>query len=292
MTKISDLLFVSEKEIGQREIFHYTSVESFFNIIKNRSLRLSSSKYLNDSQELKIIRELINEENLDKWSIKYDKNRISEIEQLINNNETKETFIISFSKHQDLLSQWRGYADNSKGVSIGFDVNRLRERLIEHLPKSMEGEDLSRILMKPVIYEVINQCEELRVNEFVKNEKRTISILSTSFWLNSLASLFKSESFKEEDEIRIVYNPQIYMTNEKVIINGPLPKLDYFHKNGALKPYFEIDFKSSADIISSVTIGANSKLTIPELKRFFVNNGISIKNIKISQSNLSYRIDG
>lgn len=37
------------------------------------------------------------------------------------------TFVICFSENGDLLSQWRGYADNGRGVTIGFDYNTLQE---------------------------------------------------------------------------------------------------------------------------------------------------------------------
>lgn len=30
-------------------------------------------------------------------------------------------------QNRDLLSQWRGYADNGRGVTIGFDYNTLQE---------------------------------------------------------------------------------------------------------------------------------------------------------------------
>jgi hypothetical protein len=158
MTRISDLLFTTSKELNQKEIFHYTSVESFYKIITNKSLRLSSSKYLNDYKELKILRELIDPKKLDNKGISYNNERVNEINNLVNNSN-QEAFIISFSKHRDLLSQWRRYADNSKGVSIGIHVDQLRNKLIELMPKSSNGEDLSRIHFKSVIYNIKQQCE-------------------------------------------------------------------------------------------------------------------------------------
>jgi hypothetical protein len=103
-----------------------------------------------------------------------------------------------------------------------------------------------------------------------------------------LSGIFKSESFKEEDEVRIVYMPHIEMTDNQINVIGPLTKLDYFYSNGALKPFFEIGLYDFQDTVNSITIGANSKLTILELKRFLLSKGISIENINIPLSSLSY----
>lgn len=289
--KIDDLLFTSSEKLKQKEIFHYTSVESLFKIIESKSIRLSSSKYLNDYKELKVLRELIDKEVLDKRAISYNQDRINDLNQLLIENDNLESFIMSFSKHRDLLSQWRGYADNSKGVSIGFDVENLRSKLIELRPKSRFASDVSKMFMKPVIYSLKEQYNELRINESIKKKEGFVSILSKSFWINSLASLYKSESFKEEDEVRILYIPQIEISDEQLSVSGPLVKMKYLHNNGYLKPFFEIEFDSLINVISSITIGANSKLSISELKRYLVNKGLSAKNISVKKSNLTYKID-
>ncbi len=175
--KLVDFLFASKEELGQNEIYHYTSIESLYKIVNSRSLRLSSSQYLNDSKEQKIIKELINLELLDKESISYDINRINQIKDLF--DENLELFIISFSKHRDLLSQWRGYADNSRGVSIGFNVDKLRQRLIGLMPYSTKGEEAFRFTMEPVIYEKNVQCKKLRVDEFLEKKSGKVPLSST-----------------------------------------------------------------------------------------------------------------
>lgn len=288
--KATDYLFISAEELGQKEIYHYTNADALYKIINNKTLRLTSSKYLNDTKELKILQEIINPEMLDEESIPYDIKRIDEINQLLKENENEESFILSFSKHRDLLSQWRGYADNSKGLSIGFDVNKLKEKLIKLIPISTKIKELFCFIMQPVIYDKTEQCKKFRINEFRENEKKTISILSTNIGINSWACLLKSEGFKEEDEIRIVYTPKISATDEHLTINGPLTKLNHFHNNGLLKPFFEIDFSDCPEVISSITIGANCRITKWELKRFLLSNNIPVKNIEILKSDLSYII--
>ena len=50
----------------------------------------------------------------------------------------RSVYISCFSKKPDLLSQWRAYAEDGTGVSIGFDLKKLS--------------DATNILLKEVIY--------------------------------------------------------------------------------------------------------------------------------------------
>lgn len=40
---------------------------------------------------------------------------------------TISTFVICLSEEGDLLSQWRGYADDGRGMCLGFNVHELLE---------------------------------------------------------------------------------------------------------------------------------------------------------------------
>lgn len=42
------------------------------------------------------------------------------------------TYVACFSERKDCLSQWRGYADDRQGISIGFC-----KKMLESLPKIM-----------------------------------------------------------------------------------------------------------------------------------------------------------
>jgi len=289
--KISDVLFCSSQNLGQNEIFHYTNTEAFYQIIKNKTLRLSSHKYLNDNKELKILEELLNEDYLNQRDIHYNIDRLNELKQIMGKINNQESFVLSFSKHQDLLSQWRGYADNSKGVSIGFNINNLRNKLMELMPRTSKASDVAKIWMQPVIYELKNQLEKLSIDKYYQPLPDRKKIISTDFWLKSISCILKPQSFKEEDEVRITYTPNIEIDKAGIKVDGPLREIKYLHSNGKLKPYFEIQFGTWNKFISSITIGANCKISEYELKRFLLINNFNPSELEIKRSSLTYVIN-
>lgn len=110
-------------------VYHYCSVDTFFNIIKNSSIWLSDISKSNDYQECVRCRELVNKgmeeylrddvEALQAWSTWYEKSAYS--------NLSMKTFCVCFSESKDKLSQWRRYAQDGQGIAIGFDKKVLGE---------------------------------------------------------------------------------------------------------------------------------------------------------------------
>lgn len=104
-------------------VYHYCSVDTFFNIIKNSSMWLSDISKSNDYQECVRCREFVNKgmeeylrddvEALKAWGIWYENG--------VHSNFLMKTFCVCFSESKDKLSQWRGYAQDGKGIAIGFD---------------------------------------------------------------------------------------------------------------------------------------------------------------------------
>lgn len=78
------------------------------------------------------------------------------------------------------------------------------------------------------------------------------------------------------------------MYSDNLIDTGSLTKREYYVSNGIIRPFFGLTF--DPNIITSITIGSNSKLTEKELKRFLLSKGLSTKNIQINYSSISYRI--
>ncbi|WP_346867458.1 DUF2971 domain-containing protein [Clostridium sp. UBA1353] len=107
----------------------------FIAIISNKSLRLCDLSKTNDYMERKWILNNL-EDSLIKAFEKneifinlkedycYDKgihNRLAFILDMLKHYVESSIYITCFSRNGDLLSQWRAYGDNGKGVSIGFN---------------------------------------------------------------------------------------------------------------------------------------------------------------------------
>lgn len=126
-------------------LYHYCSAQIFVEIISRRQVWLSSMKLSNDTMEGRLVRILsekvfamegANPGNVDRFR--------SYIEVL---DEHFDGFGFCFSEEGDLLSQWRGYADNGAGFSIGFSP-----RYLKHLVgKSYHNND--HFDLKQVVYD-------------------------------------------------------------------------------------------------------------------------------------------
>jgi hypothetical protein len=116
-------------------LWHYTSYEAFRNIIESRSIWATDYRFLNDSEEVihsrNLAYELI-EELPETVGRGYPARRF--MQQLVDGlfrlgplrKEEAMVLVSSFSENGDQLSQWRGYANNACGVSIGLDFSKLR----------------------------------------------------------------------------------------------------------------------------------------------------------------------
>ena len=108
-------------------IYHYCNVEAFRAIIQYKTIWLRFVYNLNDYKEihwikekvLKKIKEYTNKDNYEKFNyfIKFFE------------NQQPTVYIVSFSKGEDLLSQWRAYADDGYGVAIGFNAKYFKEMI-------------------------------------------------------------------------------------------------------------------------------------------------------------------
>ena len=122
---------------------HYCSNEAFLSILRTRELWLSDFSLSNDHLEGKWLRKLLTE----RWSkqnlypLEYER-LTAHVDAVI------DTFVAGgfcLSEEDDLLSQWRGYADNGAGVSIGFEGSYL-EKI------SGEEDQPSLVELRQVVY--------------------------------------------------------------------------------------------------------------------------------------------
>ncbi|MDD7987056.1 DUF2971 domain-containing protein [Lentisphaera marina] len=288
---------IDENDLDQKEVFHYTSIEALHSIIKTQKIRLSSTMYLNDNLEFALVEELLQEEKLKSYNVEYNKERVDFLNKILDDFKEREAFVCSFSKHSDMLSQWRGYGDNSQGVCIGFKVNEFAKTLQENTKKyratlTVKNQliDMARLQLFPVIYDIKEQYKKLNVNQSKEHNENPAYITNHVLWLLSKAVMMKSDSFKEEAEIRLSYFPDMYVEHNKLMINGNLNQLQYRVQDGRLIPYFELPI-SIGRLLSSITLGPNCRVTERELFRFLRSNNLSLSEDKILRSSSSYKIN-
>lgn len=192
------------------------------------------------------------------------------------------------SEERDLLSQWRGYADDGRGVSLGFSVPQLERLAKASNTKTAPGFDLLQVLYDPEqheaevlpTYQQLRQLIDdgalsrtdgrglldLRTDEEYEADRRKAAAAKrkySSTMMQFFPTLYrlKSRAFREEKEWRLVWHL--------------VPEMDHeclFRANGAkVVPYRQvpIDLDDQPTIVS-VTLGpkhSTPQRTIEQLLR-------------------------
>lgn len=276
-------------------VFHYCSIETFFAIISNKTLRLSDVLKSNDNLEVmwtkRILLDMVdseaisydnfNEEIKKRISIEEYKERLKEkIEIFFERREIKSKFFaICFSgkKSEDMLSQWRGYGDDGRGVAIGFDESIL----CKTRKKIMLNNDRTKIEFKKVEYESEKQKDMLRefwrektdiANEKVKTFEVDFEVwITESFYdLYWKAIFMKSNFFKEENESRIVFEKENAhdftgkrdKKEDKELVNRmKINEGEVTIRNGNIVEYYDLDISKLLDgFIRKIIIGPKCKV--------------------------------
>lgn len=175
-------------------VYHYTNSESFKNILLQGNIRLTHFKCLNDSYEGKILFEDI-----------LDIIKDSEFRALLEeryNVALRNLYIGSFSRHGNLLSQWKNYGN----VCIGLDLEKNKRLNLGHIIEDSicRNADTSGVQIVPCSY-INGDTKKYAVN-FVKwfKENRTESSDILALLVGSSVFHLKHIKFQEEQELRII----------------------------------------------------------------------------------------
>lgn len=272
-------LRLSLKMMSKQEphtLYHYTNSAVLVSIIQSRKIRLSARWHLNDPREGEDFESLLSEYVSTKRTGE-EKAKIA-LESL----NSLHFYVTCFSEQGDLLSQWRAYAQDGEGISIGF--NR------EHLFKCLATQ--SEMVVRPIEY--ADNLGDLSVDGEAYKAFCTILTHGTApsdKVLQTLAKIrwaIKRKAYQEEKEHRLILtsdNPSsTFMQLGKTKI-----KRQFFGAKTELRDYVEVEFDATdwEFLISEVVIGPKNRTNITVLQDFLVANGLP--NTRISISAAHYR---
>jgi len=240
-------------------LYHYCSVDTFMKIIENKELWLGNSEKMNDYSEIRLI-----ESALEKKLTEYPSlnNFMSEYQESISF-----PYICCFSKEGDLLSQWRGYADDGKGVAIGFDKKTIKSlRPTSYTPSIYRdaqefGYD-SFFFLEECIYrgEIQSTYLDNVLKKHYEDRKELLRVLK------QLSYISKHSGFEEEKEVRLIYSPTSYRRDKGISTDTPISGVYYRSRNGEIVSYFKLHFANTNGlllkdkIIHEVILGPKCKL--------------------------------
>lgn len=284
-------------------LYHYCSNNEFYSIISKREIWLSSLSLSSDSMEGKLVTKLIGgmakADKLDEITIQRLTSSVSLLEEVI------EGLGFCLSGEGDLLSQWRGYAEDATGVSIGFSKDYL-----DKLSEASKNTELPGFTLQKIIYDYNAQQELLKptykkIRELIdegafrmprmktllgaksqeeidaENEKikKTFSALNLTI-LTLFASLFllKTKAFQEEREWRLI-SFLVKVTTNKCLFHASPNKIIPYRK------YSLLDLGESP--IVKVILGPKNKTPECFIDSFLKQNKFS--NVGVIRSEASYR---
>ncbi|MFA5322959.1 MAG: DUF2971 domain-containing protein [Smithella sp.] len=320
------------KKINREDVpeilYHYCSLGTFKAIIENKTIRLSNIFKMNDSSEVMHVLELLpgtvyeNEQahvNCSALPFKYKgkegKELIDELVLDIKKDIEKvkyPSYIASFSKHQDDLGQWRGYADDGCGVAIGYDGKKLYDIVQDsslHITITdvcyslMEHKDYIKRAIVPLIFKALENAAN---NGNVKNgqcpyEKMVlIEIVHAVSACLLAAAQYKHKDYENEQEWRLCFDPLINQTWSKDCNNFSddkkcgdlvLKKMSFTNKGGnIISSYFDLYLGCMfSDMIKEVILGPRSMNEDNiDMKMFLQINGINLAKCYIHKSEIPY----
>lgn len=194
--------------------------------------------------------------------------------------------IASFSKNGDLLSQWRAYAEDGMGYSIGFDSNAIYESLGVNINSVVYDEQEQYNL-------VLSTLRGLHAMWKTEEENfETIQIPSQIFAID--LAYFKNPTFFEEQEVRIIRllvgenkNFTDIGGNSEVNQIEPLQILTRKKDKKDIK-YIKLPIKfKDNQLIKEVVIGPKNKKPIEEVGKLLFDLGLS--GISVKKSKSTYR---
>ena len=316
------------------KIYHYCSNETMYKIIKNKQLWMSDISRSNDYSEMQIFRDSIffeveraYKESPFKFDYKNAKG-ISAIEKLLHDVDNVisfmqkdgsfTSFVVCFSEKEDLLSQWRGYANNGYGCSLGFSVKELKEYcnnngdLIDINKVEYVNREQCDLIVKDKAKEILTAIKGQKnviINLFpsVKSNNEKIDILLNAFMVSIFVSFFydslkyKWDTFKEEREWRLYFKeinkeenlfdeiesvPEWQKLNKEwMVLNH---KIDFYVRQDCLVPYFPLELTElSKKPIKSIMLGPKNINYEKDINLLFKKMNLGKPNIKYSK--ISYR---
>ena len=297
-------------------VYHYCDNCKMANILSGKTLRMSDITKSNDYEEVKmffpgILDAIEDEYRKDEFPLQYmgitNRDALGKLldwEYDILRYEFDRggvtNFVVCFCEDGDVLSQWRGYADNGKGCSLGFSVKELEEYCNTYKGiLRFERVDYKTVkeINEAIVEEALQVLNELRglrnwiVEKLPSLNGEKIDKMCQYYFHQMISNVlmsslkYKNETFKEEQEWRLFFSQQIYKYAkwiygdeeiETIVYDDMLKviknKIEFNVTSDDLIPFYPINFTEiSPNPIKQVIVGPQNKI----MENFFVIGAVN-----------------
>lgn len=274
----------TEKEPSK--LYHYTSCDAFFNIIKTKKMYLTSVFNMNDKKEAIWFYRLLDSQIA---QLHLSQNRIVNIVKEMTRVNLQEAYSTCFTTLKDKNGKWDVYGAKHTGVC--FEINPKILPITRDLPmRDDEG------------VMCLNTCAFLKVNYSQNIQKKIIKdilklaltdkgrIFDYANYLSKLAYICKNPAYSDENEWRILYTPLFANPTRKIeILNNKEFKISSVKshiKNERISQYCEIPILDG--FITKVIIGSKCVATAEDIKNLLTEYSYNTPEcpILIERSNI------
>ena len=290
-------------------LYYYCSMETFTSIIKSKSIWLRNLLTMNDPSEL-----LLHKVNIaEQIFIRYKQNPFEfkyankENEDAMhaylwathfvftsgfNNINNNLFFAICMSSEENSLAQWRMYADNGKGVCLGFDKRKILDYIKDNADYQLQEieyyENIKSVVDKvcSIILEKIKKIYNSNDEEQLKQFMGDISSYCMPEW-----SKYKTSDYSGEKETRLVYKKhteKMYMNIDASDIDSDfLSDLDWSIARGQLDLHTKISISDLG--LSTITLGPLNNTSKGLLNILLAKENVKVPHNKLYKSTIPYR---
>ncbi|HET7730686.1 MAG TPA: DUF2971 domain-containing protein [Usitatibacter sp.] len=233
------------------ELFHYTDFDGVYGILASRCLWLSKVSTLNDTSEVKLAIDLFKQQaseaarGLDMEEARF----LEHAAGLLDSVRRTNICVAGFSEDKDQLNQWRSYANDGRGIALGFDTGILRGAARKHDVR------LLRCVYEPEAHRrIVGDLVRLLLDAFRGTppdadgaRKALLDQFSSTFLLT--APVIKDHHFAQEKEWRLVSMPRS--------VDDPQLTAVLYGNHASVKLVLPLipEGDPASGVISSVTIG-------------------------------------
>jgi hypothetical protein len=289
------------------KFYHYTSLEGFLAIVRNRKLRASDLLYLNDPREVNLgsnkLGEFLN-------GLGYPPSSPQQGHLLALRKQYREMkddfsmFCISTSKVRDALPQWLEYAERGRGICLGFGSapfgleSALLQRSVAYSPQDF----LARLETE---FEE-SQAEWLKLSATVESHDQSEGLLfHTVLAMLAVCGSYKHSSWSHEEEVRFIFfsynfgeaEKSTYKLTADMIGKIGGAKLEFRVSEGVIIPFVDIPIKNymtvSGDddpiplfVLDEVIVGPNCKSSRNAIGAALNEFGFHVSSISDSECSI------
>lgn len=263
-------ILASEGEEVPNVLYHYTSPRGLLGMLEGNEIHMSNVRFMNDRSELDYAFGLLAKRIHEKEAQYEEGDRehfalqlLKELPSVFQSEKIQgsaDIYGFCFCEDGDSVAQWREYARQGQGYSVGFDTDSLKElhpgaSLVKMVYDPERQEEMVDGLLDSSIEVVKNIVENSDEDDDLDTDKMIlVSSVIASIFLLTTAIRIKNPVFEDEREWRLVHGhlpdrqglpPSSFLGEDPGgpladIWSTPVPDLRFRVQKGQIVPYIGI----------------------------------------------------